>query len=331
MTFTSKQLNAETDRLFEKLQYTSWSRSDCELLAPMTLEIAALKKEKNAIILAHSYQTPDIMYGVADHVGDSYGLSKIAAQSDADTIVFCSVYFMGETAKILNPQKRVLVPAVAGCSLADGITAADVRELKKQYPGRPVVTYVNTSADVKAESDICCTSANALAVIESFPDDEIIFIPDVLMGKNLQKKTKKKLILWDATCVVHEKFDEQSVAAIREEHPKAKILAHYECTPGVVDVVDMVGSTNDMMTYVRESDAEQFMLITECGITDRVKTEFIDKNIVGTCSLCPFMKKIMMKDILTALKTPTEEQIVSIPDDVIKRAKGTLDRMLEIT
>ena len=191
MTFAIQEQQREAERLFSVLHKTNWTKDECDMLSPLTLQIQKLKKEKNAIILSHSYQTPDIMYGIADVVGDSYGLAKEAQRSTADTIVFCSVFFMGETAKLLNPNKTVLVPSRSGCSLAESITADDVKNLKKQYPGRPVVCYVNTSAAVKAESDISCTSGNALRVIESFPDDEIIFIPDMLMGKNLQKLTTK--------------------------------------------------------------------------------------------------------------------------------------------
>jgi quinolinate synthase len=320
----------ETQRLFNTLKKTGWSKDDCEIIAPMTLAINTLKKEQGAIILAHSYQTPDIMYGVADFIGDSYTLSKIAAEHEAKKIVFCSVYFMGETAKILSPNKEVLVPAVAGCSLAESITAKDVHDLKKKYPGVPVVCYVNTSAAVKAASDICCTSSNALKVVESFDTDEVIFVPDKLMGKNLQKLTNKKLILWEGTCIVHERFSEDNVKAIREKYPEVKILAHTECNSNVVDLVDMAGSTGDMLRYVKETDAPHVMLVTECGITDRVQIEFEDKHIVGTCSLCPYMKKIMLKDILVALESPREDQIVNIPEDIRVKAKLSLDGMLEI-
>ncbi len=331
MNFSAEQLTEETDRLFERLQHTEWSRTDAELIAPMTLEIAKLKKEQNAIILAHSYQTPDIMYGVADFLGDSYTLSKIAAEHPADKIIFCSVHFMGETAKILSPKKTVLVPAVAGCSLAESITAEDVRELRRKHPHAGVVCYVNTSAAVKAECDISCTSSNVVKVIESMSQDEVIFVPDKLMGENVQKLTKKKLILWDGTCIVHEEFTKETIDDVRKKYPGVKILAHTECNSSVVDAVDMAGSTSDMLRYVESSDADSIMLVTECGITDRVKTEYKDKHIVGACSLCPYMKKIMLKDILVALQNPRKDQIVEINEDIRKRAKKTLDKMLEIS
>ena len=330
MNFTTAQIQTETVRLFENLQKTCWTELDCEKIAPLTLEINDLKKQQNAIILSHSYQTPDIMYGVADYVGDSYGLSKIAAESDADKIIFCSVYFMGETAKILNPDKQVLVPSVSGCSLAESITAEDVKELKKQHPDAGVVCYINTYAEVKAECDVSCTSSNALKVIESMPQDEIIFVPDNLMGKNLQKLTDKKLILWDGTCVVHEEFNAESIAKVRTQYPGAKILAHTECNPAVIDFADLAGSTNDILDYVKTTDADDVMLITECGITDRVRTEFKDKNIVGTCNLCPYMKKIKLEDILVALKNPREDQVVNIPEDILSKARASVDKMLSI-
>jgi quinolinate synthase len=204
----------------------------------------------------------------------------------------------------------------------------DVRNLKEKYPGVPIVTYINTSAEVKAESDIICTSSNALKIIDSLPNEEIIFIPDKLMGANLQEKTTKKLILWNGTCIVHERFDKQMVDNIRAQFPGVKILAHYECTSSVAQEVDLVGSTGDILNYVKEHEADHYMLVTECGITDRVQTEFEDKHIVGSCQLCPFMKQITLKDILTALKEPREDQIISIDTEVLQKAKRALDRMM---
>lgn len=331
MNFTDTELTREADRLFQKLQKLGWSHADCEIYAPLTLEINTLKKEQDAIILAHSYQTPDIMYGVADFVGDSYGLSLLAAEHDCAKIVFCSVHFMGETAKLLSPEKEVLVPQVAGCSLAESITAEDVRSLRKQYPHAGVVCYINTSADVKAECDICCTSSNVLQVIESMPQDEVIFVPDEFMGQNIQELTSKKLILWKGRCIVHEEFTPEKVAEIRKNYPDVKILAHPECAPQVVDYADFTGSTSAMVQYVKDhQDEKQIMLITECGITDRVKTEYEDREIVGTCNMCPYMKKIMMKDILESLKNPRQDQIVDIPEDIAMKAKASLDAMFAV-
>lgn len=328
MNFTDSQKSRETARLFKKLQSSGWDQSDCAIIAPLTLEINQLKKEKNAIILAHSYQTPDIMYGVADFLGDSYALSLKAQKTDADIIVFSSVYFMAETAKILNPKKTVLVPAVAGCSLADSITANDVRRLKKANPNADVVCYINTTAEVKAECDAVCTSGNALRIIEGMPQDEIIFLPDEFMAKNLQPLTKKKLISWKGRCIVHEEFSPETVKEIRKEYPNAEILAHSECSPTVIKEVDMMGSTKQMMDYVEKSKAHEFMLITECGLTDRIRTELPAKKIVGSCALCPYMKKIMLKDILECLKSPRPEQIIKLPNEVMRKAKKSLEKMI---
>jgi len=296
----------------------------------MTLEINQLKRQQNALILAHSYQTPDIMYGVADAIGDSYGLSVEAKKSPAKKIIFCSVHFMGETAKILSPEKEVLVPAVAGCSLADSITAEDVRKLRRQHPKAGVVCYINTSAAVKAECDACCTSSNALKIIDAMPQEEIIFIPDKLMGQNLQPLTKKKLILADGRCIVHEEFTPESVKAIRAQYPGIKILAHPECSPSVVSEVDFIGSTSQILDYVHTSKDKDFMLVTECGITDRVNIEKRDKNIYGSCVLCPYMKKISLAGVLKALKDPTEHQIVKIDPSVIRKARACIENMFAL-
>lgn len=327
---SGSEIRDEANRLFENLQKTCYSYEDCLKIAPLTLEINKLKKKQKAVILAHSYQTSDIMYGVADYIGDSYALSKIARHSKAKKIIFCSVYFMGETAKILNPNKEVIIPSIAGCSLAESIIAKDVRRLKKAHPGVPVVCYINTYAAVKAESDIVCTSSNALRVINSLPSKEVIFIPDKLMGKNLQKLTKKKLILWDGTCVVHEKFNAESILKLRRQYPDAKILAHTECNPAIVDFADLAGSTGDMLEFVKKTKAKNIMMITECGLSDRVRVEHPEKNIVGTCNLCPYMKQITLQDILSALKKPRKNQIVKIPKNIIKKAKQAVDKMLTI-
>ncbi|MDH3980361.1 MAG: quinolinate synthase NadA [Gammaproteobacteria bacterium] len=323
-------IDNETERLYSKLYHLGWSRGDCELIAPVTQEINELKKEQNAVILAHSYQTPDIMYGVGDYVGDSYGLSVRATDHPAQKIIFCSVYFMGETAKLLNPGKEVLVPRVAGCSLADSITGEQVRALRNEHPDAGVVCYVNTYAEVKAESDACCTSSNAVEVVEAMPQDEILFIPDRLMAENLARITSKTIRTWDGTCVVHEGFEADSVRDIRKRFPGVKILAHPECTPGLVSEVDYAGGTSGMLNYVKNSPARTFMLVTECGLTDRFKAEFSDKEIVGTCILCPYMKEIRLDDVLKALKDPAPDQYIEIPPDIAARAKRSLDRMFEL-
>ncbi|VVB66620.1 Quinolinate synthase A [Candidatus Gugararchaeum adminiculabundum] len=331
-SFSKDELERETQRLFSKLQLAGWNRQSCALIAPLTLEINKLKKEKNAIILAHTYVTPDLIFGVADFTGDSYALSKNASETKATTIVFAGVRFMAETAKILNPQKTVLIPSLeAGCSLADHITADDVRKLKKQHPGVPVICYVNTSAEVKAESDVCCTSANAGKIIKALPGKEVIFLPDYFMAKNLTEMTGKKVYSWDAKCIVHEDFDAHAIEEFRKEHPGLKILAHTECEPAVVHLADLAGGTSDMVNYVKKSDAKEFMLVTECGLGDRMRVEFPGKKFIGSCGLCPYMKKNSLATILQALKNPSRDQVVEIPEEIRLRAKKALDRMFELS
>ncbi len=329
---TEKEIKKEGRRLHTKLKNVGFNLGYCELIAPLTLEINDLKKKKNAVILAHSYQTPDIIYGVADYKGDSYGLSVAAKKAKADTIVFAGVKFMAETAKILNPKKRVLIPnPQAGCSLSNSITAKDVRALKKKHPGVEVVVYVNTTADVKAEADSCCTSANALKIIEGIEADEVIFLPDQLMGKNLQKMTKKKLILWPGKCIVHEDFRVESIKRFKRTTPGLKVLSHLECPPEVIAESDLTGGTGDMIKYVKETDAKAYMLVTECGLGDRMKVEFPDKSFVGMCSMCPYMKMNTLALIKQVLLAPTTEQTVEVPENVRLRAEKSLTKMFELT
>lgn len=330
MATSRNEIDREAQRLHAKLHKLGWSLDACELIAPTTWEINRLKVEQDALILAHSYQTPDIMYGVGDFVGDSYDLSRRATEHPARKIIFCSVYFMGETAKLLNPDKEVLVPRTAGCSLADSISAEQVRQLRRHHPDAGVVCYVNSYAEVKAESDACCTSSNVVDVVEAMPQEEIIFIPDKLMGQNLRNMTSKKIITWEGTCVVHEGFNEESVEDIRRRFPAVNILAHPECTPGVVSLVDFAGGTSAMLNYVHDSTARTFMLVTECGLSDRFKAEFPGKEIVGTCILCPYMKKIQLDDVLKTLKNPDTDQFIEIPPRIADRARASLDRMFEL-
>lgn len=332
VSVSSPAVQKEAERLYGKLSQLGWTMPECLLYAPLTLEINQLKKQKNAVILGHSYQTPDIIYGISDFVGDSYELSKKAAETNADTIVFCGVRFMAETAKILSPEKTVLLPAPdAGCSLSESITAEDVRELKKKHPGAPVVMYVNTSADVKAEADVCCTSANALKIINSLPQKKIIFLPDQFMAQNLAKLTDKQIIGWHGTCIVHEEFDAEKVRAVRNAYPGVKIVAHSECKPEVIAEVDAMGGTSDMIRYITQSDAKSFMLVTECGLGDRMRVEMPQKLIVGTCSLCPYMKKNNLVNVLSSLEHPSDDQVIEIPKSVRLRAKAALDRMFELS
>jgi quinolinate synthase len=321
----------EADRLHVKLSLVGWSLPECELIAPLTMEINRLKQVQNAVILAHSYMTPDIIYGVADFVSDSLALSQAASTTPAEKIVFAGVRFMAETAKILSPGKTVIHPAPdAGCSLADSITPADVRALREQHPGVPVVCYVNTSAEVKAESDACCTSANSLAIVESMPGDRVIFIPDKFMAANLRPLTSKEIIGWDGTCIVHENFRAPEAAAFRKQYPEAKLLAHTECPPEVVEQADMAGSTSGMEKYIEQHpETKSFMLATECGMTDKLKVQFPDRTFVGSCVLCPYMKKLELRNILQSMQNPTEEQVITLDPEVIRRARHAIDRMIE--
>ncbi|MEM4554496.1 MAG: quinolinate synthase NadA [Candidatus Anstonellaceae archaeon] len=330
MEFSSEEIESEAKRLYGSLGKLGWSLDSCRVCAPLTLEINRLKKEKNAIVLAHSYQTPDIIYGVADYTGDSFGLSMQASKIQADIIVFAGVRFMAETAKLLNPEKRVLLPSLeAGCSLADGISAKDVQFLKEQHPNTPVICYINTSAEVKAESDVCCTSANAEKIILSFPQKKLIFVPDMYMAQNLARQTKKELIGWSAKCVVHQDFDQRKIQAIRQAFRGVKVLAHSECSPQVALEADLVGGTSDMERFVKSSTAPSFMLITECGLSDRLRVLFPQKQFIGLCALCPYMKKNSLFNILEALSKEKNE--IKIEESIAQRARGALEKMLRLS
>lgn len=329
---TKGDIENEARRLHEKLGKLGWNLDVCKVYAPITLEINRLKEEKGAVILAHSYQTPDIIYGVADFTGDSFGLSKKVQETDRNVIVFAGVKFMAETAKILNPGKTVLLPDVeAGCSLADNITGGDVRRLKEEHPDAAVVCYVNTSADVKAESDVCCTSANAGMIIRNLPNKKIIFVPDNYMGKNLANETDKEIVIWDAYCIVHKEFTAEKAEEWRRSNPGLKILAHTECSPNVIAASDFAGGTGDMIRYVKTSQEKTFMLVTECGLADRMRVEVPEKEFIGMCGLCPYMKKITLLNILQAMRSPRQEQIIEIPEDVRARAERSLNRMFELS
>jgi len=290
-------------------------------------EINKLKKEKNAIILAHNYMTPEIYHCVADIVGDSIILAKEAAKTTADTILMCGVYFMAETAKLMSPDKTVLIPdPKAGCSLSESITGKDVRLLKEKYPGVPVVTYVNTSADVKAETDICCTSSNAVEIIESLGVDRVIFLPDEYLAKNVAKETKVKIISWHGTCIVHEKFTAEEIIEYRKDNPGITILAHPECPPEVIAEVDFTGSTSKMSNYVKEKQPRKVLMITECSMSDNVSVENPNVEFVRPCNLCPHMKRITLPGILQSLMMNTYE--VKIPNAIMKKARRPIERMV---
>ena len=286
---------------------------------PLIEKINKLKKEKNAVILAHSYMTPEIYHCVADIVGDSLKLAKESQKAKADVIIMCGVHFMAETAKILNPDKKVLIPDMsAGCSLAESITGEDVRLLKQKYPGVPVVSYVNTSADVKAETDICCTSSNAVEIVESLGVDKVIFLPDEYLGKNVAAQTKVKIITFHGTCIVHERFTPEEIREYRKNYPGIVVLAHPECPPEVVAEADYTGSTSKMSNYVRDKQPKKVLMVTECSMSDNVAIENPNVEMIKPCNLCPYMKKITLQGIYNSLTNGTDE--VKLTDAVMDKA-----------
>ena len=296
---------------------------------PLVEKINKLKKEKNAVILAHSYMTPEIYHCVADIVGDSLKLAKESQKAKADIIIMCGVHFMAETAKILNPNKKVLIPDMsAGCSLAESITGEDVRLLKQKYPGVPVVSYVNTSADVKAETDICCTSSNAVEIVESLGVDKVIFLPDEYLGKNVAAQTKVKIITFHGTCIVHERFTPEEIREYRKNYPGIVVLAHPECPPEVVAEADYTGSTSKMSNYVRDNKPKKVLMVTECSMSDNVAIENPEVEMIKPCNLCPYMKKITLQGIYNSLVNGTEE--VKLTEAVMDKARLSIKRMIEV-
>lgn len=297
--------------------------------APYVAAINALKAKRNAVILAHNYMTPEIYHCVADIVGDSLALAREAAKTDADTIVLAGVHFMAETAKILSPDKTVLIPDLrAGCSLADSITGADIRLLREKYPGVPVVTYVNTSAEVKAESDICCTSGNAVKVVESLGVDRVIFLPDEYLGRYVASQTDVEIILWQGHCEVHERFTAEEIAAFRRDHEGLVVIAHPECPPDVLAASDFVGSTAQMIGYARNERPGRVLMVTECSMSDNVAAELPDIEFIRPCNLCPHMKRITLENILGALETMQPE--VTVDPAIADRARRAVARMIEV-
>ncbi len=298
-------------------------------LGPLIEEIERLKVERNAVVLAHNYMTPDIFHGVADLRGDSLALARMATETDADVIVMAGVHFMAETAKIANEAKTVLIPDLrAGCSLADSITAADIRLLRERYPDTPVVTYVNTSAEVKAESDICCTSGNAVKVVESLGADRVIFLPDQYLGRWVATQTDVEIILWEGSCEVHERFTGDELRAYRAASPGIQIIAHPECPPDVLDEADFVGSTAGMINWVKDERPRQVVMVTECSMSDNVASEVPETEFVRPCNLCPHMKRITMENIRDALRDMKHE--VTVPPAIAARARVAVERMLAV-
>jgi len=298
--------------------------------APYIAAINELKKKRNAVILAHNYMTPQIFHGIADLKGDSLALARMAAETEAEIIVMCGVHFMAETAKLLSPQKTVLIPDLeAGCSLAESITPEDVRELRARHPGVPVVTYVNTSAAVKAESDLCCTSANAVDIVDSLDSDRVIFIPDEYLGSYVAGQSRKEIILWRGRCEVHERFTREDILTYRRQFPGIEVLAHPECPPEVLREADFVGSTSGMIKYVGEKRPERVVMITECSMSDNVAAEYPEIKFVRPCNLCPHMKRIELPKVYEALKDLKHK--VEIPESVAERARTSVERMLELS
>ena len=324
----NKQIKIETDAIYQKVSKVI-PKIEWAFHAPLIHKINMLKKEKNAVVLAHNYQTPEIFHGIADIAADSLALAVEAEKTDADIIILCGVHFMAETAKLMNPNKKVLLPDMgAGCSLASSITGKDVRMLKEKYPGVPVVTYVNTSAEVKAESDICCTSANAVKVVESLGADKVIFLPDQYMAKYVQTKTKVQIISWVGTCIVHEKFSAQEINDIKKRNPEIKILTHPECPPEVIAASDFTGSTTGMGKYVKDNQPKKVMLVTECSMSDNVQVNNPNVEFIRPCNLCPYMKTISLPKVLECLEKETNE--ILIPEVIIKKAQRAVERMVAV-
>jgi quinolinate synthase len=297
--------------------------------APYVDAIREWKAIRNAVVLAHNYQTPEIFHGVADLTGDSLALARKAAETGADVIVMAGVHFMAETAKILSPEKTVLIPDLeAGCSLASSITPADVRLLRERYPGAPVVTYVNTSAAVKAESDVCCTSANAVEVVESLGAPRVIFLPDEYLGRHVASQTRTEIVLWKGHCEVHERFTGDEIRAFRRQHPDLTVLAHPECPPDVLAASDYVGSTAGMIHHLGAARPSRVVLVTECSMADNVAVEFPQTEFVRPCNLCPHMKRITLPKILRALVAM--EHRVEVDAEVAARARRAVQRMLAV-
>jgi quinolinate synthase len=299
------------------------------ILADDIAAILKLKKERNAVVLAHNYQTPDIFHTVADIVGDSLALAREAARTDAEVIVLAGVHFMAETAKLLNPQKTVLIPDLeAGCSLAASITAADIRLLRERHPGVPIVTYVNTSAAVKAESDVCCTSSNAKKIVEALGVPRVIMLPDEYLARNTAVHTKVEIIAWKGHCEVHERFTPEDIRSLRESHPGITVLAHPECPPEVIAACDFTGSTAAMADYVGRERPARVVLLTECSMSDNVALQYPDLEFVRPCNLCPHMKRITLPKIRRTLETMTHE--VTVDPAIAERARHTVERMLAL-
>jgi len=312
------------NRLRDVIPEAEW-----DVHVPYIAAINELKKQMNAVLLVHNYQTPEIFHGVADFTGDSLALAREAARTEADVIVQCGVHFMAETSKLLSPEKTVLIPdPQAGCSLAASITGEDVRQLRRRYPGVPVVSYVNTSAEVKAQSDICCTSGNAVRVVESLGADRVIFLPDGYLGRYVAQQTEVDVILWEGACEVHERFTAAEIRDYRGQFDAISVIAHPECPPDVLAEADFVGSTQGMIDWVAGNRPERVVMITECSMSDNVAVEYPDVEFVRPCNLCPHMKRITLPGILRSLQTRSHE--VRIDPQVAQAACRAVEAMLQV-
>ena len=321
-------IKISTDPIFNKISKVI-PEIEWKVHAPLIHKINKLKKEKNALIRAHNYQTPEIYHGIADFAADSLALAIEASKTKADIIVMCGVHFMAETAKLMSPKKKVLLPDMqAGCSLSSSITGKDVRILKEKYPGVPVVSYVNTSAEVKAETDVCCTSANAVKVVESLGVKKVIFLPDDYLAKYVASNTKVEIISWKGTCMVHEQFTAKEIKEIKEQNPGIVVIAHPECPPDVINASDFAGSTTGMSEYVKKNQPKKVMMVTECSMSDNVQIDNPEVNFIKPCNLCPHMKKITLPKILNCLENETNEII--IPSNLMKKAKLSVEKMTAI-
>jgi len=323
------EVERQTRPIFERVAHVI-PEVEWPVHAPYVAEIQRLKRERNAVILAHNYQVPEIFHTVADIVGDSLGLAIEAARTDADVIVLCGVHFMAETAKLVNPEKTVLVPDLrAGCSLAESITGADVRLLRERYPGVPVVTYVNTSAEVKAESDICVTSGNAVKIVNALGAPRVIFLPDEYLAKYVASQTDVEIVAWKGHCEVHERFTGDQIRAYREDDPDLIVLAHPECPPDVLSEADYVGSTQGMIDYVGKQRPARVVMITECSMASNVSANFPKIDFVRPCNLCPHMKRNTLPKVLRSLQSMQYE--VTVDPNVAQRARAAVERMLELS
>jgi len=324
----SAEIKKITDPIYQKISKTV-PEIEWATYAPYIYKINKLKKEKNAVILAHNYQTPEIYHGISDFSADSLALAVEASKTKADIILMCGVHFMAETAKLMSPNKKVLLPDMsAGCSLSSSITGEDVRNLKKKYPGVPVVSYVNTSADVKAETDICCTSANAVKIVNSLDVNKVIFLPDDYLAKYVASQTDVEIISWKGTCEVHEQFNDEEINEIRKSNPGIKIIAHPECPPDVINASDFAGSTSGMIKYVKDNQPEKVMMVTECSMSDNVQIDNPNVKFIRPCNLCPHMKRITLPKILDCLENETNE--ILMDNKTIEKARKSVERMAEI-